>query len=64
MQTKTDSAPESAHRAPRLTPQLERALQAWKEGHTSGRTMAAALGITPNAAFNLLAKLDHMGFIQ
>ncbi len=49
---------------PRLSPQLERALQAWHEGHTSGRTLAAALSITPNAAFNLLAKLDHMGLIE
>jgi hypothetical protein len=63
-EAKADSAPDPAHRAPRLTPQLERALQAWKEGHTSGRTMAAALGITPNAAFNLLARLDYMGLIE
>ena len=60
--------PPSAHRITaqqRLSPLLERALKAWEAGEaSSGRTLAAVLGIKPNAAYDLLAKLESMGLIE
>ncbi len=43
--------------------QLDRALQAWNEGHTSIRQMAAALTVTNDEAYRLLCKLDAKGLI-
>ncbi len=60
--------PSSAHRIAaqqRLSPLMERALKAWEAGEaSSGRTLAAVLGIKPNAAYDLLAKLESMGLIE
>ncbi len=64
----TQDTPSSTHRITaqqRLSPLLERALKAWEAGEaSSGRTLAAVLGIKPNAAYDLLAKLESMGLIE